>query len=340
MKLKILPILVLLVVGFSLFASGCADTAPENNSAGQGAETGEDEEPIVVAVSILPQAEFVEKVGGNKVKVIVMIPPGASPATHEPSPGQLRDVSEARMYATVGSGLPFEEVWMDKIEAVNSEFLIVDCSEGVELREIAAHNHYDELEGRIVEEDAGVDAGEREAEEDVEHEVESEAESHVGMDPHIWTSPVNAKIMVENIYTGLVEIDPENEAYYAENRDSYLEELDALDARIREKLEGKEGRSFMVFHPSWGYFAAEYGLTMIPIEIEGKEPSVQDLARLISDAKEKDVKVIFVQAQFSTRSADAIAEEIGGEVVVVDPLAKDYVSNMDEVSDIFARNLV
>ena len=340
MKLNILPILVLLAVGFSLFASGCTDTGPENNSAGHGTETGWDEEPIVVAVSILPQAEFVEKVGGDKVKVIVMIPPGASPATHEPTPGQLRDVSEARMYAAVGSGLPFEEVWMDKIEAVNSEFLIVDCSEGVELREIAAHNHYDEQEGRIVEENAGVDAGERETEEDVEHEVESEAESHVGMDPHIWTSPVNAKVMVENIYAGLVEIDPENEAYYAENRDVYLEELDALDARIREKLEGKEGRSFMVFHPSWGYFAAEYGLTMIPIEIEGKEPSVQDLARLISDAKEQDVKVIFVQAQFSTRSSEAIAEEIGGEVVVVDPLAKDYVSNMDEVSDIFARNLV
>ena len=160
------------------------------------------------------------------------------------------------------------------------------------------------------------------------------------MDPHIWTSPVNAKVMVENIYQGLVETDPENEAYYAENRDAYLEELDALDARIREKLEGKEGRSFMVFHPSWGYFAAEYGLIMIPIEIEGKEPSVQDLARLISEAKEKGVKVIFVQAQFSTRSSEAIAEEIGGEVVVVDPLAKDYVSNMDEVSDIFARNLV
>ena len=340
MKVKILPILVLLAVGLSLFASGCTDTGPENNSMGTGTETEGDGGPIVVAVSILPQAEFVEKVGGEKVKVVVMIPPGASPATHEPTPGQLREVSEARMYAAVGSGLPFEEVWMDKIEAVNSELLIVDCSEGVEIREIAAHNHYDEQEGGSVEEDAGVDAGESEAEEDVEHELGSEAESHVGMDPHIWTSPVNAKVMVENIYEGLVEMDPENEAYYAENRDSYLAELDALDARTRAKLEGQEEWSFMVFHPSWGYFASEYGLTMITIEIEGKEPSVQDLANLISEAKEKNVKVIFVQAQFSTRSADAIAEEIGGEVVVVDPLAKDYISNMDEVSDIFARSLV
>jgi len=325
MEFKIVPMLVLLVVGFSLFASGCADTAPDNNSAGQVIETNGDEELIVVAVSILPQAEFVEKVGGDKVRVVVMIPPGASPATHEPTPGQLRNVSEARMYAAVGSEIPFEKVWMDKMEAVNSDMLIVDCSEGIELSEIAAHNH-----------DKDAESTEHEA----EHEDDHEAEAHTGMDPHIWTSPVNAKVMVENTYEGLVEIDPENEAYYAENRDAYLEELDSLDARIREKLEGKEGQSFMVFHPAWGYFAAEYGLIMIPIEIEGKEPSVQDLARLISEAKEKDVKVIFVQAQFSTRSSEAIAEEIGGEVVVVNPLAKDYVSNMDEVSDIFARNLV
>lgn len=334
MKVKILPILVLLAVGLSLFASGCADTAPENNSAGQGAEAGGAEEPIVVVVSVLPQAEFVEKVGGDRVKTVVLIPPGASPVTHEPTPRQLREVSEARMYFIVGSGLPFEEVWLDKIEAVNSEMLIVDCSKGIELRELAAHQHYEEEPGELHEEE------QLEEPEGHDGEDEHEAEVHESLDPHIWTSPVNSMVMVENIYQGLVEIDPENEAYYAENRDSYLEELDSLDASIRAKLEGREERNFMVFHPSWGYFAAEYELTMIPIEIEGKEPSVQDLANLISDAKEKNVKVIFVQAQFSTRSAEAIAEEIGGEVVPVDPLAKDYVSNMEEVSDIFARNLV
>ncbi|KAF5039323.1 High-affinity zinc uptake system binding-protein ZnuA [anaerobic digester metagenome] len=146
--------------------------------------------------------------------------------------------------------------------------------------------------------------------------------------------------MVEEIYEGLVELDPENEAYYAQNRDAYLEELDALDTRIREKLEGKEEKNFMVYHPSWGYFAADYGLNMISVEIEGKEPSAQDLTELVDLAKEKDVKVIFVQAQFSTRSAEVLAQEIGGEVVAVDPLAKNYIENMDSVSDIFARNLV
>lgn len=96
----------------------------------------------------------------------------------------------------------------------------------------------------------------------------------------------------------------------------------------------------MVFHPSWGYFAAEYGLTMITIETEGKEPSAQDMAKIVDIAKEKQVRVIFVQPQFSTRSAQAVAEEIDGEVIAVDPLAKDYIKNMDRVSDVFARNLV
>ena len=248
-----------------------------------------------------------------------MIPPGEEPATYEPTAEQLTEISKAKMYAIVGSDLPFEKVWMDKIESVNSEMLVVNCSTGIELREMVAHHH--------------------EAEENETEENGTETEEEESIDPHVWTSPLNVKTMVQNIYEGLSEIDPDNESYYASNRDAYLEELDALDSRIKARLEGAEGKNFMVFHPAWGYFATEYGLNMLPIEIEGKEPSAQDLASLISNAKEKNVTVIFVQAQFSTQSAVAIAEEIGGEVVSVDPLAENYIENMDNVSEIFARNL-
>ncbi len=324
MNLKILPLLVLLTVGLSLFASGCTGPGDSrvNESTGQEVEVIESGEPIVVAVSVLPQAEFVEKVGGDKVKTVVVIPPGADPHTYEPSPRELGEVSQARMYVTVGVDMPFEKVWIDRFESINSGTLIVNASNGIKLKELAAHEHH---EGEGAEEHAG--------------ELEADHEE-TGLDPHIWTSPANAKIMVENIYEGLVEIDPENKEYYAQNRDAYLKELDDLDARIREKLEGRKERNFMVYHPSWGYFAADYNLTMIPVEVEGKEPSAQDLAELVDLAKEKQVKVIFVQSQFSTRSAQAVAEEIGGEVIAVDPLAKDYIANMDNVSDVFARNLV
>lgn len=304
MNLKILPLLVLLTIGLSLFASGC--TGPSNShvneSTGQKAEVAGSNQPITVAVSLLPQAEFVETVGGDKVKTIVIIPPGADPHTYEPSPKEIENVSKASMYVTVGVDMPFEKVWIDRFESINSGTLIVNSSNGIKLRELA--------------------------------------DDETGMDPHIWTSPSNAKIMVENIYEGLAKIDPGNKTYYTQNRDAYLKELDALDARIREKLEGKTERNFIVYHPAWGYFAADYNLTMIPVEIEGKEPSAQDLAKLVDLAKEKNVKVIFIQPQTSTQSAQAVAEEIGGEVVAVDPLAKDYIANMDNVSDIFARNLV
>jgi len=316
MKLKIMSLLVVLIIGLSIFISGCADSeySGNNEATGKEAAVSGAEEPITVAVSVVPQAEFVEKVGGDKVKTVVIIPPGADPHTYELSPKEVQEISKARMLVTVGVGMPFEDVWIESFESMNSGTLIVNCSEGIELRELEEHDH--------------------------EGEKEEIDEDHKELDPHIWTSPANVKIMVEDIYEGLVKLDPENETYYAQNRDAYLEELDALDARIREKLNGREGSSFMVYHPSWGYFASDYGLNMISVEIEGKEPSAQDLKKLVDLAKEKDVKVIFVQANFSTRSAEVLAQEIGGEVVAVDPLAKDYIANMDNVSDIFARNLV
>ncbi|AAM31029.1 MULTISPECIES: metal ABC transporter solute-binding protein, Zn/Mn family [Methanosarcina] len=328
MKLKIIPLLVILIVGLSIFVSGCTDAGDSGNnrSTGQGAEISGNEEPIIVAVSVVPQAEFVEKVGGDRVKTVVIVPSGADPHTYEPSPKEVKEISKASMLLTVGVGMPFEEVWIDRFESMNSDTLIINCSEGIELKKLEGYHHHEGEEGHDEELETG-------------HENKSEG-NHEELDPHIWTSPSNAKIMVEEIYEGLVELDPENEAYYAQNRDAYLEELDALDTRIREKLEGKEEKNFMVYHPSWGYFAADYGLNMISVEIEGKEPSAQDLTELVDLAKEKDVKVIFVQAQFSTRSAEVLAQEIGGEVVAVDPLAKNYIENMDSVSDIFARNLV
>lgn len=329
MRLKIIPLLIVLIVSLSIFVSGCTDSGDSGNneSTGQEAAISGTEEPITVAVSVLPQAEFVEKVGGDKVKTVVIVPSGADPHTYEPSPKEVQEISKAKMFVTVGVGMPFEEGWIENFKSMDSGTLIVNCSKGIELRKLEGHHHHE-----------GEEEDEHE-ELETEHENETD-EDHEELDPHIWTSPANAKIMVEDTYEGLVKLDPENEAYYAQNRDAYIKELDDLDARIREKLNGSEGSNFMVYHPSWGYFAEDYGLNMIPVEIEGKEPSAQDLAKLVDLAKEKNVKVIFVQAQFSTRSAEVLAQEIGGEVVAVDPLAKDYIANMDNVTDIFARNLV
>lgn len=245
-------------------------------------------ENIVVAVSILPQAEFVEAVGGEKVDVAVMVPSGANLHTYEPRPSQIVDLAEAEMYVKVGSGIEFELVWMDKLIGVNRKMLVVDCAKGIEL---------------------------------------------MGMDPHIWLSPRNAKVMVRNIYAGLVQVDPVNKDYYAQNRDAYLQKLTRLDQDIKDGLSRMTNRRFLIYHPAFGYFARDYNLTMIPIEEEGNEPTAAGITRLIEYARENNIKVIFTAPQFNPESAEVIADEIGGRVVFVDPLAGDYIKNLRIVLD-------
>lgn len=275
--LRVIPVLA--IVLFIFIASSCSREEP----------TGE--KPVVV-VTILPQAEFVKKVGGDRVDVTVMVPPGANVHIYEPTPSQMTVLAKAAMYAKVGSGIEFELTWMEKLRAVNKEMLVVDSSAGVPLQEVTGE----------------VDSSE--------------------IDPHIWMSPGNVAVMVQNIYEGLVIIDAANKAYYAQNRDAYLQELGRLDQEIRDSLSGVPDRTFMVYHPSLGYFAREYGLTMLSIENEGKEPTAAGMARVIAQAKESNITVIFAEPQFNPQSAKVIADAIGGRVVFIDSLAGDYVANM------------
>jgi len=262
-------------------------------------QEGEASDKIGIIVTIPPQAEFAEKVGGENVDVTIMVPPGASPHTYDPTPSQIVEVARAEIYAKVGSGINFELVWIDKLTAQNDDILIVDCSEGVQLIEMA-----------------GIE----------EHEEEDHA--HGTMDPHIWMSPMNARIMVQNICDGLVQVDPANRAYYEANRDAYLLSLEQLDQDIRDGLSQVTNRIFMVYHPAFGYFAEAYDLTMLPIEAEGKEPTAAELVRLIDTAKEHNIKIIFASPQFNPQSAEVIADKIGGRVVFIDSMARDYINNL------------
>ncbi len=263
---------------------------------------------VGVVVTILPQAEFVENVGGEKLNITVMVPPGANIHIYEPTPAQMAALAEAEMYVKVGSGIEFELVWMDKLLAVNEDVLVVDCSQGIKLQEMVV-----------------------DPEQEKEHR-EGEV-NHGGMDPHIWMSPLNAQIMVSNICDGLIQVDPDNQTYYQQNRDAYLQKLAELDQDIRYSLSGLTNRGFMVYHPAFGYFASEYNLVMMSIEEEGKEPTAAGLAHLIEQAKEQSIKVIFTEPQFNPQSAEVIAEEIGGRVVFIDSLARDYIANLRILSD-------
>lgn len=251
-----------------------------------------------VVVSVGPQVEFVKAVGGDKVDVTLMVPSGADPHTYEPLPSQLKAVSQAQIYFIVGTPLEFETNYLDKLLTSNPKMVMINTSQGIEL-------------------------------------IPSSEEE--GNDPHVWTSPRNAKIMVENIYQGLVQVDPENLAYYQKNRDQYLAKLNALDNNITQTLEGNENRKIMVYHPAWAYFCQDYGLEQIAVESGGKEPTSQELAELVDLARQNNIKIIFVEPQFSNKSAEVIATEIGGKVVVVDPLAENYLENLKKVVLAFSQ---
>ena len=158
-------------------------------------------------------------------------------------------------------------------------------------------------------------------------------------DPHIWVSPKLVKLQAQTIYEALVKLDPTRQPEYEASLQQFLADIDELDKEIRQTLAGVQNRKFMVFHPSWGYFANDYNLEMIPIEIGGQEPSAAELAELIAEAKEEGIQVIFVQPEFSTRDAETIANQIGGEVIAIGPLELNWLENLRNLSHAFAKVL-
>ncbi|HBQ27288.1 MAG TPA: zinc ABC transporter substrate-binding protein [Syntrophomonas sp.] len=157
--------------------------------------------------------------------------------------------------------------------------------------------------------------------------------------PHIWLSPRLVKIQAETISTALIQLDSENQDYYLQRKQVFLKELDKLDREITATLSGVKDKSFLVYHPAWGYFARDYGLQEVAIEEHGKEPGAREMSRVINYAKKNQIKTVFDSSQHSTHSADAIAAELGARVVLLDPLPADYMDNMRKVAETMATEL-
>jgi len=297
------------LVFISLVLSACAGPAATSNADG-----------LTVSVSILPQKYFIERIGGDFVQVNVMVGPGDSPHSYEPKPSQMTALSDSEVYFSIG--VEFEHAWMDRISSANPEMLIVDLSQGLELLPAIAHEHD--------EEDLDHD------EEEADHE---ESEHGEEIDPHIWTSPANGAAMAQMIADTLIALDPNHADAYRLNLEEFLADITQLQSEIFATFEGLDSRKFMVFHPAWGYFAQEFGLQQIPVEVAGSEPSAAELTALLSEAKEEDITVIFAQPEFSTRSADTIASEIGGKVILISPLAENWMENLRLVARTFTEVL-
>ncbi|MBN1899829.1 zinc ABC transporter substrate-binding protein [Candidatus Sumerlaeota bacterium] len=269
------------------------------------------ENPIVVTVSIPPQKYFVEKIGGERVSVRVMASSGVFAHTFEPKPQQMASLRESRIYFAIG--VSFEKAWLPRFRSANSSLQFVETQKGIE--KIPMQGRHSHEEGKHDHEEDGKEQGE--------------------LDPHIWLSPALVKIQAKNILDALIQTDPTGGDHYRKNHDSFIVEVNSLDEHIRKTLEGKKGASFLVFHPAWGYFAKDYGLNQIPVEIEGKNPGPRDMKSIMDIAREKGIRHIFVQPQISPRLAEVIARSIGGEAVVADPLAENWRQNLKEVAEKF-----
>jgi ABC-type metal ion transport system, periplasmic component/surface adhesin len=258
----------------------------------------------IITVTIEPLRYFTEAIAGNKFKVVSMVPKGVSPETYDPTPQQLIDLTKSKAFFRIGY-IGFEQTWMDKLTDNAPHLQFFDTSKGVELIYDNSHPH---LHGN----DSGGDS-----------------HTHLGVEPHIWSSTYNAQIMAVNILNALCTIDKNNEEYYLERYKKLSDQIKQTDSVLCQMLSTPGAdRSFMIYHPALSYFARDYGLHQIAIESGGKEPSPAHLKELIQLCKKEKVRVIFVQPEFDRRNADIISRQTGAKVVPMNPLSYDWEREM------------
>lgn len=262
-------------------------------------------EKPVISVSILPQLYFVEQLAGELVEVNVMIPPGASPATYEPTVSQLRKLEESETYFRIGY-VGFELSWMNKISSVNPGMKIVDLSQGIEL---------------ILENE--------------EESHEHDGHSHGGTDPHLWMSVNNARIIARNLHDELLLMFPDQRQKLDQRFEVFSASLDSLHLKILTQLEFLENRNFLIYHPALTYFARDYHLSQYPLEIEGKSPSAAHMRLMVDLGRSKKISRILIQNQFDRKNAEVLAREIGAEIIQFDPLDPLWMEQMLYIAEQF-----
>lgn len=258
----------------------------------------------MVTVSILPQKYLVERIAGDYLNVNVMIPPGMNPATCDLNTGQLKKLYDSDLCFTIGY-LPFELTHLYPVLETLKDIPVINHSRDVQLLSgSCSHQH------------------------DAEHE-------HGGIDPHIWLSPANVQTMITTIYRVLSERYPEQQETFKANYEDLSRDVDSIARQAQQVLTGRTHKEFLIYHPALTYFAGDYGLEQISIEDEGKEPNPAHLKKIIDLAREKNIHMIFIQSQFDSSNAESIAREIGGQIIPIDPLAEDWIKEMNHLINAF-----
>lgn len=281
----------------------------------------------LISVSIEPQRYFAERIAGDKFTINTVVPAGQNPEIYDPTPQQMVQVGKSEAYFRIGH-LDFEKIWIEKVIENNKQMRVFDLSEGMELIENTDNHEHDHEHGH-----EHADAHEH-AHSHKEGEVCSH--SHYGVDPHTWSSINGAKTIAWNTLNAFIELDKENTQYYWENYNRLLEEIEQTAQEIEVLLAPLANRTFIIYHPALTYFANEYNLTQLSIEMEGKEPSPAQLKRLIDTAKESGAKVVFIQQEFDKKNAELVAKETNCNLVVINPLDYDWKKQMIHIAQALA----
>ena len=218
---------------------------------------------------------------------------------------------------------------MKKLALNSPHMVIFDNSHGIQLLE----SEHECSHGAAA--DEHIHTAECNHDHDHDHAEEhshAEIHSHEDGDPHIWTSPRNAKIIASNMLKAFITLDPENEEFFKENYNSLIREIEAVDDSITGMLSSTNGKSFVIYHPSLTYFANDYGLNQISIENLGKEPSAMYLKTLVDSIRTNGTKVFFIQKEFDTKNAEILAREVNGKIVQIDPLNENWSEEMINIA--------
>ena len=246
----------------------------------------------IITVTIEPIRYFTEQIAGDKFKVVSMVPGGSSPETYDPTPQQLVHLAGSEVYFRIGY-IGFEQTWMQRLVENAPQMEVFDLSKGISLIKEEAHQHGDHFH-----------AG--------------------GVEPHLWNSPTNARLITQNIYQALCQLDPDNKEFYTQNLNKVNREIEDTDKEIRELLSGQHDKAFLIYHPALSYYARDYGIHQICIEENGKEPSASHLKELADLCKQGDIRVVFIQKEFDTRNAELIAKEAGAQLISITPLKYEW----------------
>ncbi len=287
-----------------------------------------DKGQLPVVAGVPPLAFLIEQIGGQHVRVETLVQSNQDPHTFEPTPQQVLALSRSAVFFKIG--MPFENRVVERVRQANPKLKVVDIGEGVKKLSDCCAAHDEKHQGEHSHETAPHHADhDHHAAPHDHHRSESDTE----FDPHIWLSPPLLKIQATNIARALAEVDVAHAADYRNNLEQFLRRLDQLHERLAKVFAPYRGRSFVVFHPGFAYFADSYGLKEEAVEAGGRQPTPNQLRALIEKAKAEGIKTIFVQPQYDPHSVDVLAEAIGAKVVPMNGLARDVMNDIEDIAN-------